>query len=220
MSNVILKRLLLILILFFSIIYFINGISYLFHWIETEGVFYSLISTPMLSFITFATLLLFSIYINHFSVRQRYQNLEAFIQWVLKYQTLIAIMVILLNEIFAYVTFIMINKGDMLFVSTIDFVYSVLFIMNMNCLSFCIYSFSLDLSTTYLLLIPIYGLSYSISIVSFNEFTEVGSLYRILDFLSYSPSSVSKIIPGIILFIISLGSILLGKVILSRRFIL
>ena len=64
----------------------------------------------------------------------------------------------------------------MLFVSTIDFVYSVLFIMNMNCLSFCIYSFSLDLSTTYLLLIPIYGLSYSISIVSFNEFTEVESL--------------------------------------------
>ena len=160
MSNIILKRLLLLLSLFFSIIYLINGTSYVFHWIDTGGVFYSLVSTQMISYIIFATLLLFSVYINHFSIRQRYQSLES-----------------------------------------------------------CLYSVSLDLSTTYLLLIPIYGLSYSISIVAFNELTEVGSLSRILCFLSDSSSVVSKMIPGMILFITSLSAVLVGRFILSRRFI-
>lgn len=219
MSNIILKRLLLLLSLFFSIIYLINGTSYVFHWIDTGGVFYSLVSTQMISYIIFATLLLFSVYINHFSIRQRYQSLESFIKWVLKYQTLITTMVILLNEIFAYLTFILINQGDLLFSSTINFGYSVLFVISMNCLSFCIYSFSLDLSTTYLLLIPIYGLSYSISIVAFNELTEVGSLSRILCFLSDSSSVISKMIPGMILFITSLSAVLVGRFILSRQFI-
>ena len=125
MSNIILKRLLLLLSLFFSIIYLINGTSYVFHWIDTGGVFYSLVSTQMISYIIFATLLLFSVYINHFSIRQRYQSLESFIKWVLKYQTLITTMVILLNEIFAYLTFILINQGDLLFSSTINLEYSV-----------------------------------------------------------------------------------------------
>ena len=80
MSNIILKRLILLLSLFFSIIYLINGTSYVFHWIDTGGVFYSLVSTQMISYIIFATLLLLSLI--HISEPTRRRGISFAVVWV------------------------------------------------------------------------------------------------------------------------------------------